>query len=137
MDIKKLAVAPTKRLHLRDAADQLIYADTEKTMPVCVNLYGPGSKEYVRAKAAQSNRLMDKIRRKGKFDQTAEQNAAENAEFLTACTASWENLEYGHITEANALSMAVYSDESIGFIADQITKELNEWSNFTRPSTTN
>ena len=137
MDIKKLAVAPTKRLHLRDAADQLIYADEEKTLPVCVNLYGPGSKEYVRAKAAQNNRMIEKLKRKGKIDQSAEQGTAETAEFLTACTSAWENLEYGAITETNAISMAVYSDESIGFIADQVAKELNEWSNFTKPSTTN
>lgn len=137
MNIKKFAVEPTKRLHLRDAADQLMYADAEKTLPMAVNLYGPGSKQYVRAKAAQSNRMMEKLKRKGKIEQTAEQNTAETAEFLTACTSSWENVEYDQLTEANALSMAVYSDESIGFIADQIAKELNEWSNFTKPSTTN
>jgi len=137
MDIKKFAVEPTKRLHLRDAADQLIYADEQKTLPVCVNLYGPGSKQYGKAKAAQNSRMIEKLRRKGKIDQTAEQNTTETAEFLAACTAGWENLEYGDITEASAISIAVYSDESIGFIADQVAKELNDWSNFTRPSTTN
>ncbi len=137
MDIKKFAVEPTKRLHLRDAADQLMYADEAKTLPMAVNLYGPGSKEHARARSAQSNRMVDKLKRKGKMEQTAEQSAAETAEFLSGCTASWENVEYGKITETNAVSMAVYSDEAIGFIADQVSKELNEWSNFTKPSTTN
>jgi len=137
MDIRKLAVEPTKKLHLRDASDQLIYADEEKTLPVSVNLFGPGSKQYVRAKAAQSNRLMEKLKRKGKLDQTAEQNASETAEFLSACVESWENIEYGTVTETESLSMAIFSDESIGFIADQVSKELNEWSNFTKPSTKN
>jgi len=137
MDIKKFAVEPKKRLHLRDAAEQLMYADENKTLPMVVNLYGPGSKQYVRAKAAQNSKLMEKLKRKGKIDQTAEQSAAETAEFLSACTESWENVEYEQLTQTQALSMAIYSDESIGFIADQVTKEISEWSNFTKPSATN
>lgn len=137
MDIKKFAVEPTKKLHLRDAADQLMYADENKTLPMAVNLYGPGSKQYARAKAAQNARIMEKLKRKGKIEQTAEQSAAETAEFLSACTESWENIEYEQLTQTQALSMAIYSDESIGFIADQVAKELNEWSNFTKPSVTN
>ncbi len=137
MDIKKFAVEPTKRLHLRDAADQLMYADENKTLPMAVNLYGPGSKQYARAKAAQNARIMEKLKRKGKIEQTAEQSAAETAEFLSACTESWENVEYEQLIQTQALSMAIYSDESIGFIADQVAKELNEWSNFTKPSATN
>lgn len=137
MNIKKFAVEPTKRLHLRDAADQLIYADDAKTLPMAVNLYGPGSKQYARAKAAQNAKIMEKLKRKGKIEQTAEQSAAETAEFLASCTMSWENVEYDQISETNALSIAIYSDESIGFIADQVSKELGEWGNFTKASTTN
>lgn len=148
MDIRTFAVEPTKCLHLRDASDQLMYADVDviddegnktkgKTRPIAVNLYGPGSKQYAKAKAAQNNRIIEKLKRKGKIEQTAEQSADETAEFLSGCTASWENVEYGKITETNAVSMAVYSDEAIGFIADQVSKELNEWSNFTKPSLTN
>lgn len=137
MDIRKLSVEPTKKLHLRDASDQLIYADEAKTLPVCVTLYGPGSKQHVKAKGLQANRLMDKLKRKGKLEQTPEQSQAENAEFLADCTESWENMEYGSITEMHAISIAVYSDESIGFIADQVNKELGDWSNFTKRSTTN
>lgn len=137
MNIKKFAVEPTKTLHLRDASDQLMYADEGKTLPMIVNLYGPGSKQHAKAKAAQNNRVVERLKRKGKVDQTAEQSAAETAEFLSACTESWLNVEYDQITENHALSMAIYSDESIGFIADQVAKELNEWSNFTKPSTTN
>ncbi len=137
MNIKRFAVEPTKKLHLRDASDQLMYDDEEKTLPMIVNLYGPGSKQNAKAKAAQNNRIMDRLKRKGNIEQTAEQAAAETAEFLSACTESWENVEYDQITELNALSMAIYTDKSIGFIADQVAKELNEWSSFTKPSQTN
>lgn len=146
-DIRQFAVVPTSKLHLRDANDELMYADPDvtdaegnkikgKTKPICVNLYGPGSKPYAQAQAAQNNRIMDKLKRKGKSDQSAEQRAAESAEFLSDCTESFENLEYEALAN-RALSMAVYSDSSIGFIADQVAKHIGDWANFSKPSTTN
>lgn len=136
MDIRKFAVEPTSRLHLRDASDELMYADEAKTLPIAVNLYGPGSKQYAKAQAAQSNRMIDKLKRKGKAEQTAEQIAQEKAEFLADCTESFENMEYDNLT-GSALAKAVYSDILIGFIADQAAKHLGDWSNFTKSSTTN
>jgi hypothetical protein len=133
MDIKKYSVAPTSRLHLRDANDELMYSDDGK--PMAVNLYGPGSKQYAKAQAAQNNRMIDKLKRKGKSDQTAEQRASEAAEFLADCTESFENVEYDTLT-GNALSIAVYSDVAVGFIADQVAKHIGDWANFTKPSST-
>lgn len=134
MDIKKFAVAETGRLHLRDANDELMYADEAQLKPIAVNLYGPGSKQYAKALAAQSNRILDKIKAKGKTNQSAEQKAEENAEYLADCTASFENLEYENLT-GNALAIAVYSDITIGFIADQAAAFIRDWGNFTKPST--
>ena len=91
-DIRKFAVTPTARLALRDASDELMLTDDGKE--IAVNVYGPGSKQYAKAQAAQQNRMLDKLKRKGKTDQTAEQKAAEAAELLTDCTESWENLDY-------------------------------------------
>lgn len=132
-DIRKFAVEQTGRLHLRDASEELMYADDAKQLPMAVNVYGPGSKQYARAAAAQQNRMVDKLKRKGKASNTAEQNAAETAEFLADCTASFENVSYGELT-GRELAIAVYSDTEIGFIADQVAKHLGDWSNFTKPS---
>ena len=129
MDIRKYAVEPTSKLHLRDANDELMFTDEGK--PVAVNLYGPGSKQYARAQAAQNNRLLDKLKRRGKSDQTAEQRAAESSEFLADCTESFENLEYDNLA-GRELFMAVYADVSIGFVADQVAKYISDWSNFTK-----
>jgi len=139
MDIKKFAVDLTSRLHLRDANDELMYAEDgegrlDLLKPITVNLYGPGSKQYAQAQARQQNRLIDKLKRKGKTDQTAEQRVEEQAEFLSGCTASFENLEYDQL-QGEALAKAVYSDASIGFIAEQVGKQLGDWANFSRAST--
>jgi len=132
-DIRKFAVEATGQLHLRDANDELMHADGK---PMVVNLYGPGSKQYAKAQAAQQNRMIDKLKRKGKTEQSAESKAAEAAEFLSDCTASFENVDYDGLT-GGELAKVIYSDVTIGFIADQVAKHLGDWSNFTKPSTTN
>ena len=134
MDIRTKAVKPTGRLHLRDAADEPMFTPDGKE--VAVNVFGPGSKQYAKAQAAQQNRMIDKMKRKGKTDQTAEQKAAEQAEFLRDCTDSFENLTYGDLT-GSAMAYAVYADQTIGFIADQSAKYIGDWSNFSQPSATN
>lgn len=138
-DILKFAVEPTSRLHLRDANDDLMYADSldglpDKTKPIAVNLYGPGSKANAKAQAGQYNRTVAKLQRKGKAtEQTAEQLAAEKAQYLSDCTQSFENMELGALT-GEALAIAVYSNVTIGFISDQVTKYLGDWSNFSKTS---
>ena len=134
MDIRTKAVSATGRLHLRDAAEELLY--TPEGEEVAVNVYGPGSKQYAKAQAAQQNRAVDMLKRKGKTDQTAEQRRRENAEFLADCTESFENLEYDGLT-GRELAIAVYSDTTIGFIADQVAKHIGDWANFSKPAATN
>lgn len=133
MDIRTKAVKPTGRLHLRDASDEPMF--TPDGEEVAVNVYGPGSKQYAKAQASQQNRMIDKMKRKGKTEQTAEQKAAEQAEFLRDCTESFENMTYGDLT-GPAMSYAVYADQSVGFISDQVAKYIGDWSNFSQPSAT-
>jgi hypothetical protein len=129
MDIRTKAVLQTSKLELRDANDELLQG-------VSVTVYGPGSKQYAAAQARQSNRMIDALKKKGKTEQTPEKKAAETAEFLSDVTVSFDGLEYDGL-EGKELAMAVYSDTSIGFIADQVAKHCSDWSNFTRPATTN
>ena len=133
MDIKKFAVEETSVLELLDANDAPMLGEDQK--PMTITLYGPGSKQYARAQAAQSNRMIDKLKRKGKSDQSADDKAREQAEFLAGCTKEFSsNIEYpngsGASLAGEALHKAVYSDTSIGFIAEQVGKHLGEWGNF-------
>lgn len=145
MQILTIAVEPTSVLHVRDAADNLLYekkpdaADPAKLVddlekPVTITLHSPGSKAFAKANAAKNNRYMDRIKRKGKSDLTADQTAAENAQFFADCTASMQHIEIGDL-QGEALYKAVYSNYSIGFIAEQVNKQLGDWANFTSGST--
>jgi len=132
MDIKRFAVEETGVLELRDANDVPMIGDDSK--PMTITGYGPGSKTYARAQAANQNRMIDKLKRKGKTEQTAEEKAREQAEFLAGCTKAFSsNIEYDGLA-GEALFKAVYSDVSIGFIAEQFGKWLNDWSSFKTPS---
>lgn len=132
MDITSKAVSLSGTLHLRDANDELLYDEDGEA--VVVVLHSPGSKPYAKASAAQQNRLVDKMKRKGVTSQTAEQKAAESAEFLADCTIEFKNLEYKGFVGRD-LAIGVYSDTTIGFISDQVAKHLGDWSNFTKGAT--
>lgn len=141
MNIKKFAVEATSRLHLRNASDELMYADgadgkPDMSKPMIVILYGPGSNPYQLAQAANSNRMVEKLRRKGKVEQSAQERTAEQADWLCACTQGFENVEYENLT-GEAMARAIYSDHKIGFVADQVAKHIGDWSNFTKSSTGN
>jgi hypothetical protein len=63
--------------------------------PITVTVYGPGSKQFKAAQAAQSNRNMKRLRaRGGNSETTADEEAADTASFLSACTVSFNNFTY-------------------------------------------
>lgn len=133
MDITQQAVNETSELHLCDATGEPLYdGEGEQKRPVTVVLYGPGSKQYVRAQAAQNRRVLEAFRAKGRKADTSRE---DNAQFLADCTVEFRRLEYGGL-EGVELAKAVYADASIGFIAEQVSKHLGDWANFTKGSPT-
>jgi hypothetical protein len=135
MDIRKHAVPETAVFHLHDAGEELLYADDERTKPMRVHLYSPGSKQFAKAQSDRNNRILHRMKAKGKADLTPEEQTKEKATYLADCTHSWENLDYEG-KQGRDLSMAVYSDQTIGFIADQNAQRLGDWKNFTKDSQT-
>lgn len=135
MDIKKFAAASTSTFQLRDGAEELMWADEASTVPIMVTVYGPGSKQYQAAATRRQNNLVDSVKAKGKQKKSSDERIAESADFLASITVSFENLDYDGLA-GNALALAVYSDTTLGFIADQVAAHAGEWSNFTKGSAT-
>ncbi|MRV72572.1 hypothetical protein GJ700_12725 [Duganella sp. FT92W] len=140
-NLKKFALKALSILHLRDGNDDLMYADgpdgqPDLNRPMRAHLYGPGTKQYAVARAEQSNRTMDRMKRKGKADLSSDEQVKENAKFLARCTAQLENVEYENLS-GDDLHMAVYNDLELCFIPAQIDKFIGDTANFTaQPSTT-
>lgn len=133
MDISTLAAKESADLQLRGTDDELLFDADGK--PLTVTCFGPGSKAYQKAQSNSQNKLMDRLKRKGSVDQTPEEKAVQQAEFLTACTVSFNGFDYKGLTGADQFR-AAYSDPEIGFIAEQVAKFIADWSNFTKASTT-
>lgn len=139
-NLKKYALVPTIIHHLLDGADNPMYADKpdgtpDESRPMRAHMFGPGTKQYAKAQAAQSNRSMDRFKKKGKSNMTAEEQATERATFLAACTAQLENVEVDDLT-GDALCMNVYTDEEQCFIPMQLDKLIGDTANFTKASQT-
>lgn len=130
-DIRKFAVEETGVIHLRDGADELMYADEDQKKPITITVYGPGSKQFAAAQARQNNRTMELIRKKRNVSRSAADIKADDAEFLASCTKEFGNISYDKL-EGEALFKAVYSDPTLGFITDQVNKYLGDWANFTK-----
>ena len=133
-DITKLAATETSIVELVGGDDAPLYDDKGKQLTITV--YGPGTKVYQRAQQRQQNQLMDKIKKRGKMDQTAEEKLAEQADFLAACTVSFNGFAYPPADglEGQDLFRKAYADPSIGFIASQVAAHINDWANFTKSS---
>lgn len=133
-DISSLSVAETTDVHLRGPDDELLY--TPEGKPVSITIYGVGSKPFAKAQSQASNRALDRFKRKGKTDLSAEDKAEERASFLASCTVSLNNFDYKGATDAAAVK-AMYADVKLGFIADQVDKAMGDWSVFMKDSSSN
>ena len=128
-DITTLAATDTSTLELVGGDDAPLFDEKGKRLSITV--YGPGSKVYQRAQARQQNQLMDKIKKRGKMDQTAEEKLAEQADFLAACTVSFNGWVYQGKADQESIE-AAYNDPSIGFIVEQVDRAIGDWANFTK-----
>ncbi|WP_347271821.1 hypothetical protein [Rhizorhabdus histidinilytica] len=141
MDITKKAVVAAAFLHLRSADDVPMYEDGPDGQPdlskkVAIELHGPGSAPYNKAQAAAQNKMLERMRRKGKAQLTAEEQRAEQVDRLVACTVAFHHIEHPAYPGATGetLFRAVYSDPALGFIRDQALEFIGDWGNFTPSS---
>lgn len=126
-DISTLSVNETKEIQLRHPATDELLMNDGKVMSITV--HGPGSKVFAKARSVAENKAVDRIKKKGNTDQTPEQKQENAAEFLAACTVSLNNFDYKGGADAAAIK-AMYLDRKIGFISEQVDKEMGDWANF-------
>lgn len=131
-EITTLAAKDTFTLELVNANDEPLTGADGNALSVTV--YGPGSKAYQKAAAERTQRMLDKMAKKGKSKLSAEEQQRENAGFLAACTVSFNGFAYKG--DATAFE-AAYSDPTLGFIADQVSKAIGDWANFTNQPSKN
>lgn len=133
-DITSQAVEETATIHVKNAAGEPLYADAERTKPVQIVIYGPGSAAFSAIETKQSARSVKRLKANdGEVGTiTAEDRIRDTAEDLAAITVRFENFAYPPAGKAEgvALFTAVYSDQTLGFITRQVTKFIGDWGNF-------
>jgi hypothetical protein len=134
-DITTQSVQDTATIHIKNAAGEPLYADAERTKPVQIVIYGPGSKAFGAAEARQSARAVKRMNdNELKLStQTHEEKLKETAEDLASVTVSFVNFAYPPAkgAEGRELFEAVYRDPKLGFIVKQLNKAVADWGNFT------
>lgn len=133
-DITTQSVDDTAVIHVKNAAGELLYADAERSKPVQITIYGPGSKAYGLVESRQSSRAVKRMQdNDGKISVAPfEERLRETAEDLAAITVRFTNFTYPPAEKAEGAELftAVYADPKIGFIAKQVAKFVADWGNF-------
>lgn len=129
-DISNLAVKETATIDLESPDGDVLTNDAGET--VSITVYGPGSKQFQKAQSVRNRAILEYVRKGGKKMRDHEQRELD-AEFLAACTASFNGFVYKDLT-GYEMFKAVYSDASIGFISEQVNKAIGDWANFTKGS---
>lgn len=127
LDISTMGVKETTTIQIEDANGNPIFGPSGDQ--VSITVYGPGSAQFKRAQAARNRRIVEHIRKGGK-KMRDEESYELDAEFLATCTHSFNGLGYKGLT-GYEMFKACYLDNRIGYIAEQVNKEIGEWGNFT------
>jgi hypothetical protein len=127
-DISNLAVNSTATVELESpSGDPLTNQDGEV---LTVTVYGPGSKQFQKASGVRNRAILEYVRKGGKKMKEDEQRELD-AEFLAACTVSFNGFGYKDLTGIEMFK-AAYLDPAIGFISEQVNKAIGDWANFTK-----
>jgi len=127
-DISNLAVNSTATVDLESpTGDPLVNQDGEA---LTVTVYGPGSKQFQKASGTRNRAILEYVRKGGKKMKEDEQRELD-ADFLAACTVSFNGFGYKDLTGVEMFK-AAYLDPAIGFISEQVNKAIGDWANFTK-----
>lgn len=134
MDIFTKQAVDTAIIHVKDAAGELMFADTERAKPVQIEIYGPGSEAAAAVEARQTSRALKRFQdNDGKMAAPSQDEALrETAEDLASITRRFINFSYSPAPTAEGaeLFQAVYGDRKLGFIVKQILQAHKDWSAF-------
>ncbi|OYW88003.1 MAG: hypothetical protein B7Z20_03645 [Sphingobium sp. 32-64-5] len=100
-DITQLAATDTSTVELVGGDDAPLHDDKGNRLSITV--YGPGTRIYQRAQARQQNLLVDKIKKRGKMDQSAEEYEDPSIGFIAAQLSNHIN-DWANFTKSSAES---------------------------------
>lgn len=121
-DLSKFETVDTAKLTVQNPKGGDLLG--EFGLPVVINLYGMGSKQYVNAKYKldNANQVRSIAMLRNNKTPNPEEVAKSEAEFLAAVTQSIENFPVD--------PLALYSNPKLGYIKSQVDKFVGDTENF-------
>lgn len=131
-NIKSLAISEQSFVHLKNpATGEELFADTEQTKPVGINVYSTGSKQYRSAINAMQNRALKRNADKKAKALTATEMREESVDLLASISISAENFDYeGMPLETKESFRSLYMDDSLSWIKTQVDEYIGDVGNF-------
>ncbi len=133
MDLVKFEAPDTLVVHLQHPEVGFLYADKEKTQPVTISVYGPGSEEatkFERKYQKKLSQIMSSRGMKGIFKIPPEEQEETNLSRLVALTHSVENMEYNGKLVTVSNIREIYENPKLGWIKAQVVKKTGSWEEY-------
>lgn len=129
MDIASLRAADTFPMPVKGPSGQPVIAANGK--PAAIVVYGPGSRQFMGAQAAQTARMVERVRAAGGKAPapTVDETLRETAEFLADCTAYFDGFTYQGGADRAAFA-ACYADPAMGWLTADVNRAIGDWRNF-------
>jgi hypothetical protein len=129
--IDSLKLSETTEMLLKHPATGEVLED-EKGKPVVFTLCGTASREYQKAVDV----LVRKKKQRNGREATHAESRADSIEFVTSLTKKVDNMNYpdGVALDNPEAIKALYTDESLSWIRDQVNSELNSVEAFLKQS---
>lgn len=114
---------------------------TENGEQLTVTVYGPGSRQHQKMRAARDARMLaaamaaNKGNKKPTELPDPDKERADIATDLAACTASIGGWSYKGGTDAESIR-AAYADAKMSWLADQVSRGMGDWATFLPESAT-
>lgn len=108
----------------------------DKGEPLTVTIHGPSSPVWEQASAEVNRRRAKRMRENGgRFEAALDDARNDQIDFLCRITVKFcAEIEHDDAKAKGDLPRAVYSDQRLGFIREQVHAEANDWSAFTKGS---
>lgn len=132
-DITRRRAADTAKIELTDGDGAPLLDDAGNRLSVTI--CGPGSKTWQQADAERSRRQAVRAEKNPRkiASAIADHRKDDEIDFLAAITVSFNGWSYpGEYPSPRDMYKAAYSDDGIGFIRDQLSREGNDWSAFSQ-----
>lgn len=130
-DITKKRAAETADIPVKNGDGSLMLDDDGNK--ITVTLCSPGSQAWMQAEAETNRKRAERLQKGGRISAALEDSKQDQIDFLCRVTVKFNgDIEHPEAKNKADLPRAIYSDDSLAFIREEIHGQAHDWGNFTK-----